>query len=186
MHCRWTTLQKSLIARSGYNSAIMIRRALVFLMIFAGLQFGWQLLDGSGLQHLVVDKGIVTPAAWIASEIMPTLGIRAVGHQLSEPGGGLNIVSGCDGIEALILLIAGFAVAPLPLATRCSGILAGIPVVYVLNQARILALFFAHHHDRELFEVMHGIVTPLLMVVGIILFFYLWLGRETSGTRATP
>ncbi|MFI4890050.1 MAG: archaeosortase/exosortase family protein [Steroidobacterales bacterium] len=153
----------------------MIGRAFAFVMIFAGLQFGWQALEGSAVQHLAVDRGIVNPAAILARLITPGLNVYATGNQLREPAGGLNIVNGCDGMETLFLLVAGLAVAPLSVRGRIAGILSGIPVVYVLNQARILALFYARHSDMKLFDVLHGVVTPLCMVISITAFYYNWL-----------
>ena len=164
----------------------MIGRAIAFVCIVGCLQFGWHLLDGSALQHLTIDQGIVVPAALLARVITPGLEVHAHGNQLLEPTGGLNIVNGCDGMETLFLLVAAFVVAPLTGRARIGGILAGIPLVYLLNQARILALFYAHHHDEALFDLLHGIVTPALIVVAVTAFFYLWLQRHPPRVDAAP
>jgi len=156
----------------------LIARALVFVVVFGALQLAWQMLDDSGAQHLLIDRGVVAPAASIGRALTPNLGIYALGNRLRGPGGGINVVNGCDGMETLFLLVAGFAVAPLPLRSRIRGILIGIPVVYLLNLARILALFYAHGADMELFDVLHGVVTPVLMVVSITAFYYVWLSRS--------
>lgn len=153
----------------------MIRRAFAFAIVFGTLQIGWQLLDGSALQHLLIDRGVVVPAAWIARILTPTLGVYALGDRLRVPTGGINIVNGCDGMETLFLLVAGFVVAPLPRRARLSGIFAGVPVVYVLNLVRILTLFYAHRDDARLFDLLHGVVTPIAMVLAIVAFYYVWL-----------
>ena len=156
----------------------MIRRSLAFVAVFGTLQMGWQLLDGTALQHFLIARGVVAPAASIGRALTPSLGIYAAGNRLRGPGGGINVVNGCDGMETLFLLLAGFAVAPLPPQARIRGVLAGIPLVYVLNLARILGLFYARRVDMGIFDVMHGIVTPVLMVVSIAAFYYVWLRRS--------
>src|SRR5271163_4821709 len=90
----------------------LIRRALAFVIVFGTLQVGWQLLDGSTLQHVLIERGVVAPAASIARALTPSLGVYALGKRLREPRGGINIVNGCDGMETLFLLVAGFVVAP--------------------------------------------------------------------------
>ncbi len=107
----------------------MIIRILVFLVVFAGLQFAWQRLDGSPLHDIVVNDGVVVPAAAVGRALTPDLNVHAVGNRLRETNGGLNIVNGCDGTETLFLLCAGFLVAPLAWRARLGGILVGAIVV---------------------------------------------------------
>ena len=130
----------------------MIGRALTFVVVFGMSQLGWQLLSDSPLQHLLIDRGVVAPAAVVARALMPGLGVYALGNRLRDSSGGLKIVNGCDGMETLLLLVAGFAVAPLPVGARIRCALLGIPIVYAANLARILALLYAHHTDMEFFD----------------------------------
>jgi exosortase/archaeosortase family protein len=162
----------------------LIGRALVFVVVFGALQLGWQMLDGSALAHVVVDRGVVIPTAAIGAALTPAFGIHALGHRLLGFSGGINVVNGCDGMEILFLLVAGFVVAPLPWRARLLGTLAGIPVVYLLNLARILVLFYTRHADIKVFDVIHGIVTPVLMVVSIAAFYYAWLRRSQRTGKA--
>ncbi len=155
----------------------MIARALAFVIAFGTLQLGWQATEGCAFQRLAINIGVVAPAAAIARLLTPGLGAYASGNHLREPSGGINIVTGCDGSETLFLLAAGLLVAPLPLGMRLRGIAVGLPVVYALNQARILSLFYAHRADPGLFNLLHGVVTPILMVLGVAAFYYLWLNR---------
>jgi exosortase/archaeosortase family protein len=78
-------------------------------------------------------------------------------------------------LEALFLLAAAFAVAPLSIKSRLFGFLLGVPVVFAINQARILALFYAHRHDPALFYPLHATVAPIVVVIVVALYFYLWL-----------
>jgi exosortase/archaeosortase family protein len=164
----------------------MITRALLFAAAFGALQLAWQSVAGTSVGHAVIDGGIVAPAALIGQILTPHLGVHAVGHQLRGPAGGINIVNGCDGTETLFLLVAGFLVAPLPWGSRLKGIAAGVPLVYVLSLVRILALFYAHQTDLGLFDLLHGIVTPVLMVLSIAVFYYFWLRRGGGPALGAP
>jgi exosortase family protein XrtM len=130
----------------------------------------------------LIDRGVVVPCAAVARHLAPGSDVRAVGNRLVQSGGSLRIVNGCDGMETLLMLVAGFAVAPLSPRTRLIGMLIGIPVVYLLNMARILALLYAYRTDTELFEAMHGIVTPVIMVLAIAVYYHVWL--LVSGPRS--
>jgi exosortase family protein XrtM len=160
----------------------LVGRAILFVIIFGGLQLGWQMLEGTSLQHLLIDRGVVVPCAAVANRLSPGSSVQAVGNRLVQSRGSLRIVNGCDGMETLLLLVAGFAIAPLSLRTRLIGVMIGIPVVYVLNVARILTLLYAYRTDTELFEALHGIVTPAIMVLAIAVYYYLWL--SVSGPRS--
>jgi exosortase family protein XrtM len=163
----------------------MIRRAIAFLLVFGILQFGWQALDGSAVARFIIERGVVAPAVGVAQWLTPGLGVHASGNRLSEPTGALAIVNGCDGMETLFLLVAGFCVAPLPVRSRLAGILVGTPIVYILNQLRILALFYARHRSGDLFDVLHAIVTPIVMIFAIAAFYYYWLHHDRRPPAAT-
>jgi len=164
----------------------VIGRAAIFVFVFGALQIGWQWTDGSTLHRWVIERGVVAPTASLIAALTPELGVRAKGNRLWESRGGVNIVNGCDGMETLFLLFAGFAVAPLSVRARLFGILAGIPIVYLLNVVRILVLYYAHHTSPELFDVMHSVVTPILMVAAICVFYYFWLRQSQQRIDGSP
>lgn len=163
------------------RGAILIRRAILLVIVFGAMQLGWQMLDGTPLQHELIDRGVVVPCAATARLLSPGSGVQAVGNRLVQSSGGLRIVNGCDGMETLLLLLAGFAIAPLQPRMRLIGVLIGIPVVYILNMARILTLLYAYRTDPQLFEAMHGIVTPAIMVLATAVYYHIWL--SVSGPR---
>ena len=94
---------------------------------------------------------------------------------INAPGGGLNVLNGCEGTEALFLLLAAFLVAPLPWRSRFGGFLLGVGMVFVVNQLRILALFYAYRADHALFDPLHGTVAPILVILLVAGYFYGWL-----------
>lgn len=146
----------------------------MFLALFALLQYGWQSARGTALERWVIDLGTVKPAAALIGVVTPELRAVPQGASIRAPGGGLNILNGCEGTEVLFLLCAALAVAPLSLRQRMLGLLAGGLLVYALNQARILALFYASRDDRALFDLLHGTVAPLALIAVVGMFFLAW------------
>ncbi|HVW70346.1 MAG TPA: archaeosortase/exosortase family protein [Steroidobacteraceae bacterium] len=152
-------------------------RVAAFLGVFTAQQLAWQALRGSFVERFVIDDATVRPAALLIDVLTPSVHVTAVGAALSAPGGGLSILNGCEGLEALFLLTAAFAIAPLPTRLRWRGLLIGVPVVFFTNQLRILALFYAYRANTHLFEPLHGTVTPIAVVLVVSMYFYAWLRR---------
>jgi exosortase family protein XrtM len=166
------------------RSISLTARALAFLFAFATLQLIWQGLRGTAVERVVVQNGIVRPAAWLVNGLTPGVQVRAGEHALLAAGGGLNILNGCEGIEALFLLCAALLVAPGGARSRGLGMLLGTVLVFVLNQARILTLFYVFRADRALFGLLHGTVMPLVTVLLVCGYFHLWLAG--GNRRAAP
>jgi exosortase/archaeosortase family protein len=150
-------------------------RAAGFLVVFAFLQLGWQALRGSAIERAVIHDGIVRPAALLVNLLTPATRASAVDFTLHAPGGGLNIQNGCEGLEALFLLSAAFSVAPISWRSRGGGLLLGCAVVFLINQARILVLFYAYRADHSLFDPLHAMVTPIVVILLVCAYFYAWL-----------
>lgn len=170
--------------RSHLESVVSFTaRAILFLTVFSVVQLGWQGLRGSSVETLVVHDATVRPAAYLINLLTPATQVRAEGFSLHAPGGGLNILNGCEGTEALFLLFAGFVVAPLTWRSRMKGFLIGTGVVFVVNQLRIIALFYAYRADHSLFDPLHGTVAPLVVILVVCVYFYAWLSH--AAPRAT-
>src|SRR5262249_55701978 len=124
------------------------------------------------------DTGIVQPAVSAVNLITPGVHAVALGSSIRAAGGGLNVRNGCEGTEALFLLIAALAIAPLSWSARGLGLLYGLPFVYVLNQVRILVLFYSFRSSPALFDMLHGSVTPIVLVLAVAAYFYIWLAHH--------
>jgi exosortase/archaeosortase family protein len=159
-------------------------RAGAFLLAFSVLQLGWQALRGGAFESFVIHTCTVVPATWVANHLTPGLGARAAGFSILAPGGGLNVLNGCEGLEALFVLMASFLIAPAPWRSRALGLSVGALVVFVANQARILMLFYAFRDQRPLFDPLHGLVTPLFVILVVASYFYAWLRRYGRVARA--
>ncbi|MCA3130248.1 MAG: archaeosortase/exosortase family protein [Rhodocyclaceae bacterium] len=170
-------------ARTGDRPVVL--RLMLFLALFASLQGLYGAARGGWVERLFIDHATVQSAAWLIHVADPAVHVRAVGSRVVAPGGGINVLNGCEGADVVFLMIAAMFVAPLPLRARITGILAGVAVVFVLNQARVIALFYASRGDKAAFEWLHGVAGPLVLVTVSAAFFALWLGRHVAGANRT-
>ncbi len=162
-------------------------RAVGFILLFTLLQLGWQALRGTPIEHHLIHDGTVRPAAFLANLLTPGLGVSAPWMPLCMlPAAGLNIQNGCEGLEALFMLLAAFVVAPLSWRSRLGGVLLGCAVVFATNQARILLLFYAYRSDRELFDPLHATVTPIAVILVVCAYFHAWAQLLAPPPRRGP
>lgn len=158
-----------------------LRFALGFLLVFALLQYGYAALQGSTVEHLVIDVATVEPSAAAIGWLYPEIPVRAEGHRIVSPAGSLSVLNGCEGTESVFLLWA--AIAAFPAAgwrRKAMGAAVGTALIYLLNQARIVALFYVLRQDRSLFDLLHGYIAPTVIILLGCLFF---LGWAAGGTK---
>lgn len=165
--------RQALVSRHRYT----IRSVILFLCVFAALQFGFSLCQGTLIEHVIIDDLTVTPNAFLINAISPQEHVQALGHSLVSPWGRLNVLNGCEGLESMFLVIAALFASRLPFAAQLKGIFWSVLVLYALNQVRITVLYFAGRYDRGLFAMIHGYIGPTLIVIIGTLFFLWWTDR---------
>lgn len=153
--------------------------ALGFLAIFLMLDLGYLWAKDNGLKPLLIDTLTVEPSAWLLSLLMGTP-VTAQGHMLVAEGTRISVLNGCDGIEAMLMLVAAILVVGRPWLVKLAGAVAGVLLLWGLNQLRIAALFASYVHAPQWFESIHGLVGPVVIVAAAALFF-LWWSRGGAG-----
>jgi exosortase/archaeosortase family protein len=166
-------------ASSTANRRTLGQSLVIFLAVFIAMQALWHWAEGSIVERLLVDHVTVRPAAVLVNLLTPNVRAMAIGTRLSAPGGGINILNGCEGAEIAFLLFAAFAAVRLPWRGRLVGLLTGGLLIYGLNQVRILALFYAYRTDQALFDALHGMVAPVILIAATGLFFHVWVNRAS-------
>lgn len=151
---------------------------VIFLGVFFALQWLWGEARDTWIERIVIHEATVKPAAAIVQVITPEVNARPVAASIKAPGGGLNILNGCEGTEIMFLLIAAFAAVRLGWRQRLAGLVLGLGLIFVLNQARILALFYAYRNERSLFDLLHTSVLPAVLIAAVALYFYAVLHRS--------
>jgi exosortase/archaeosortase family protein len=155
----------------------------VFVAMFLTCQWLWSLAAGHAVEHLVVAQATVLPASWWIDWLTPDLGVKAVNFSLRAPGGGINVLNGCEGLDVLFLLWSALVVTAMGWQRRIFGFVGGTGLVWALNQVRVVVLFYANREDKELFALLHGTVAPLLLIVATTAAFVLLLAWPLVQSR---
>lgn len=155
------------------NAVFALRMAGAFLLAYAA----WATAP-AGMQRFFLERLTVAPAAALVNLVSPAESAAAQGPALVSPRARLSVREGCDGLDAMLLLAAALIAAPRGWRARRIGLAGGLLLLYALNQARIVALWFALRHDREVFTLLHGIVAPAVLAGAACAFFAWWLWRR--------
>jgi exosortase/archaeosortase family protein len=143
----------------------------IFLLSFFVLQFGWNQARGTRLEHWVIDCATVRTSVALINTLTPKAAAVARGPSILAPDGGINVRNGCEGTEVLFLLVAALLAYPFSWRLRLVGTVAGAAYVFLVNQLRLLALFYSIRNDRFIFNQLHGLIAPFLLIACTLLFF---------------
>lgn len=156
-----------------------IRQVLIFLLVFMCLQILWAWQRHSPVCTFIVEGLTVKSATHLVNLLTPTVMAIAKGTSISAVGGGINVYSGCEGVEVMFMLMAAMLIAPLKLRAKLLGTLSGLVFVFMLNQIRLVCLFFVVRFDKNWFDLAHGLIAPIALVALTVMFFAYWLARNT-------
>ena len=153
----------------------MLRFMLLFLVCLGAL-FVLELLRP--VEHHVIEPftaAIAQVCVWIVGAFDP----HAIAHgrilQSTTTDFAISIERGCNGIEALIILVSAMLAFPAPWKFRLLGIGAGFVAVQGVNLVRIISLFYLGQWNRLWFEWFHLYLWQALIVLDALVVFLVWL-----------
>jgi exosortase H (IPTLxxWG-CTERM-specific) len=98
---------------------------------------------------------------------------------------GVNINNGCNGVEAMLILLASIVAFPASLKARTIGLALGAVCVQLLNAVRIVTLYLLGAYQPRLFDMFHTAVWQILVILSAIAFFLIWSARVAPTRLAT-
>jgi exosortase H (IPTLxxWG-CTERM-specific) len=157
----------------------MQRTQVLFLVKFFAVLIGAYLLIA---WNPVNDRAIVPLTAGIAKvsgSILQTMGenVRVAGTTITSSRFGVNINNGCNGVEAMLILLASIVAFPASMKARAVGLLLGAVVVQVLNFIRIITLYLLGAYQPRLFDLFHTAIWQIVIILAAIGFFLVWSAR---------
>lgn len=162
-------------AVNGIGCCALLRFFLLFLA-FQALLFTFELTPWG-------QAWVVQPFTVLLADISGTL-IALTGRDISTHGVviydqgaafAVEIAAGCNGVEAMILLIAGVLAFRSPWYYKGIGLLAGILGIQLLNLVRIISLFFLGMWNETAFEWAHLYVWQALIMLDALLIWLVWI-----------
>lgn len=156
------------------------RKAIRFLALFA-LIFG--------ILYLVfgiapgVRLGIIKPYTGLLARAVTTIvnmfGAAASvnGTQVLSARASIDIEMGCDGVEASCLFLAGVLAFPTSWRARLIGFAVGVPLIHLINLARLVGLYYAGVYFPGIVEELHVYVAQTLVIILSTALLIIWLER---------
>ena len=117
----------------------------------------------------------IAPAARLLEWTLPGVQVLRLPTALRVPGLEVQLLRGCDGMEAWLLLMAALLVFPASARRRALGALWGSLLLFVLNQLRIVSLFHVALRRPDWFTFAHGTLWQTAMALAVASFILLWL-----------
>ena len=99
-------------------------------------------------------------------------------------GFGVSIEPGCNGVEAMIVLLAAISAFPAPWTYKLKGLLAGFLAIQALNLARIISLYYLGLWHPVQFEWAHLYIWQALIMLDALIVFLVWV-RFIPGPATT-
>jgi exosortase family protein XrtM len=157
----------------------LLVKALLFLILFGLLNMTYQAGRDGLVGRVLIDRMTVSVSGWLIGELDPAEHIRAQGHRLISPKVRLSVLNGCEGTDVMLLLCAALMVFPMSWRQRIRGIIGGILLIYVINQVRIVTLYYSLRYYRSLFDPLHSFVAPSVIVALSVLYFLCWTSHAS-------
>jgi len=152
---------------------------LKFLMYFLVIQLCLFSIEQlvSVREHVIIPftEGIAQISAWLIQLFDSKVVSNGIILQHIENGFSVSIESGCNGVEAVLVLISAILVFPTTWKFKLQGIVAGFIAVELLNIVRIISLFYLGQWDQDIFEWAHLYIWEALIMLDILIVFLWWI-----------
>ncbi|HVT03439.1 MAG TPA: exosortase H [Thermoanaerobaculia bacterium] len=157
----------------------MAAKRNLFLLLFFAYLTGFYLFIA---WNPINDKVIVPytrSLARVAAAVLSSIGTPSVcnGTTITSARFAVDVNNGCNGVEALLILVASILAFPASAKARALGIVAGSILIEVLNEIRIVTLVLMGIYNPRLFQIFHTAVWQILLILVTVAFFIVWSGK---------
>ena len=135
--------------------------------------------------HVIVPFTEVVTRCSVALLHVVESGVKAVGTVMWSPTFALDVKNGCNGVEAVLLLVAAIFAFPATLRSRLVGMGIASIAIQLLNLLRLGSLFWLGEHHRRIFDFFHVAVWQSLVILAAISIFVLWSLKFAEKPLAT-
>jgi exosortase H (IPTLxxWG-CTERM-specific) len=129
------------------------------------------LLPDSALAPLCRHTAAMTARLLALSGLAPSVTATVV----TRAGFSVDIVPECTFLGPAILFCAFVLTAPVPTRRRIAGLLAGLPLLHLLNLLRIAAVFAIGLQWQGLFDAFHVYLGQVFMILAVLALSLGWL-----------
>jgi len=167
----------------------MLRFFLIFLGVLGGL-FAFEISHfGETWFVIPFTDALAQISAWLIKLFDSEVHSYGKIIQSTANGFAVSIERGCNGIEAVIILIAALAAFPSTWKQKLVGFCAGFIAIQLLNLVRIISLFYMGQWSMVWFEWFHLYLWQALIIIDALVVWLLWLrwiSRRRPAATTTP
>ena len=128
-------------------------------------------------EHVIIPftELIAQISAWLIQLFDSKVVSNGIILQHIDNGFSVSIESGCNGVEAVLVLISAILVFPTTWKCKLQGIVAGFIAVELLNIVRIISLFYLGQWNQDIFDWAHLYIWEALIMLDILIVFLWWI-----------
>ncbi len=159
---------------------------LKFLAGFIGCMVLFYLFYYSGFYKNILEGPFLNAQARISNLFLRLLGHDTVVDNtlITSNDFAVNIKNGCDGLEAMAILISGIVIFPAALNLKLRGILWGVVTLFILNLLRIAGLYLIGlNFSSTVFEIMHVQGGFILFTMISVILLFIWINWATKKSQ---
>jgi len=163
------------------------RREIAFLAIFLViLGGGFTLLSLNWVNDHLVEP-FTAGVAVVSGTALDLIGqgVEMEGTAIRNQRFAVNIMNGCNGLEAMIIFLAAVLAFPAPWRSRLWGLVLGMVAIQAINLVRVVALFLTGAYFPSFFDSSHTVVWQTIVILSAVLLWIFWADRWALPRRET-
>ena len=149
---------------------------LIRFLLAQGLLFGIEMLQ-------VIQNTLILPWTYMLARLSGSLislvdtDVAITGKVVSSTlnGFAVSIEPGCNGVEAMLVLLAAILAFPASWRYKLWGLAWGFVAIQGMNLLRIISLFYLGQWSRELFDWAHLYIWQALIMLDALIVFLVWI-----------
>lgn len=106
-----------------------------------------------------------------------------IGTAIVSPRFAVNVRTGCNGLETIYIFFAGVLAFPAPWSRKLWGLVLGFLAIQLLNNVRIVSLFYIGVYFPQHFEDSHIVIWQAIVILFGVALFLLWADRYARPSR---
>ena len=173
--------------RQSFRSWFQDRNPIMkFLLGFIGCMSLFYLFYYSGLYRNHLELPFLNGQVRFSNALLHLFGqaTEANGTLISSADFSVNVKNGCDGLEAMAILVSGIIIFPVALKYKFPGIAVGILILLVANIFRIAGLYLAgKYFSSQVFDILHIQGGFIIFTLLSILLWFIWMNWATDKSQ---
>ncbi len=161
----------------------MLRFVYVFIGLLLLLFLGYLLPWGQNYVSTPITSAVAKVSAFFMTRYDPTVVASGISIYNKDTLNGIDVVAGCNGMEAVIILFAAVFAFPATFLQKIAGFLVGFLAIHALNVVRIVSLYYLHIYHPTWFEWFHLYIWQALIILDALVVWLLWLRWITKDKR---